>query len=93
MMASCATPIKNVVDKPQDFSDKTITVQGIVTDTISLPFRDEGIYRILQKKSSLWILSKKIPERGQFVTVTGKLKTGFKIARRTFGVILIESSR
>ena len=92
VVVSCATPIRNVIDKPQDFSDKTITVQGVVTDTISLPLRDEGIYRIRQAKFSLWIFSKKIPEREEFVTVTGKVKTGFKISGKTFGIILIESS-
>ena len=41
-------------------------------------------------KSSLWIFSKKIPQRGEFVTIRGEVKTGFEIAGRNFGVILIE---
>ena len=90
MVASCATPIRKVVDGPQDFSDQTITVQGTVIDTLSLPLRDEGIYRIRQDNSSLWIFSKKIPKRGEFVTIRGEVKTGFEIAGRNFGVILIE---
>jgi len=90
MAASCAS-IKDVVDKPENFSGKTVIIQGVVADSIPVPFREEGVYRISQGDSSLWVFSKKVPEKGKSVTVMGEVKTGFRVVGRTFGVILVEN--
>jgi len=93
-ISSCATYVHlaEIKDRPKEFDEKTVVVRGRVVETISIPFVNKGMYQLDDGTDKIWVLSnQRIPFRGDKVIVEGKVKTGFTIRNKTFGVIIVES--
>jgi hypothetical protein len=85
------TQISEINDKPQEYKDKEVSIKGRVIETLSIPFVQKGIYQMEDSSGKIWVVSqKRVPARGEKVTVEGKVKTGFTIAKRTFGTVIVE---
>ena len=89
------TSLREVKSAPQEYSEKTIHIEGIVTDTMNNPFKRGGMYRIFEdKKDSLWIETKEdLPARGSVVRVSGKVVAERTVKNRLMGPILLEEER
>ena len=93
-LLSCAarTRIFDIKQTPRRFHDKTVTVAGVVTNTITLPVLKVGVFKIDDGSGKIWIKPKsKTPFKDDRVSVTGTIKVGISISGRSFGVILFES--
>ena len=86
--------ISDIKDKPQKYSGKQVLIRGEVTETLSIPFVQEGIYQINDGTGKIWVISQAhVPSRGEDVTVKGEVKTGFTVADRTFGTVIAEEKK
>ena len=93
-LLSCAvrTRIFDIKQAPRKFHDRTVSIAGTVTNTITLPILKIGIFQIDDGSGKIWVKPKqKTPFKGDRVTVTGKIKVGISISGRSFGVILFET--
>ena len=93
-LAGCASSatIGSVTSSPADYSEREITLTGIVTDQASIPFVDRSVYRLQDASGSIWVLGAgDPPERNETRTVRGRVEKGLTIGTRTFGVLLKET--
>jgi len=85
------THISEINDRPQEYKDKQVSIKGKVIETLSIPFVQKGLYQMDDGSGKIWIVSqKRVPFRGEKVIVKGKVKTGFTIGTRTFGMVIVE---
>ncbi len=81
-----ATDIQKIVDNPQQFTDKEITVRGTVGNVTDLAVL--RYYKLADNTGEIHVIAKgDLPSRGDKVTVTGKVKPVFKIGNSQFTVI------
>ena len=82
-----ATPIKNILDNPRDYSDRTVRVTGEVTDTFSLFV----IKYFMVKDSSgeiTVVTTRPLPQRGSKITVKGIVHEAFSLGDTQLIVIV-----
>jgi hypothetical protein len=85
------THISEINQTPQEYKDKEVSIKGRVVETLSIPFVQKGLYQMDDGSGKIWIVSgERVPFRGEKVTVKGEVKTGFTIANRTFGTVIVE---
>jgi hypothetical protein len=66
------TKIKDVLDHPRDFEGKDITLNGVVTNAVSLLL--VKYYEIQDGTGNIKIITDKLlPSRGEKLTVTGRM--------------------
>ena len=71
--------------------DRTVVVSGRVVETLAIPLLGRGMYRLEDGTGGIWVMtSRRVPFRGDKVTVKGKVKTGVKAGGRVYGVVLVE---
>jgi hypothetical protein len=67
-----STKIKDILDHPRDYEGKDITINGTVTNTVSLLLIK--YYEIQDGTGSIKIITDKLlPSRGEKLTVTGRM--------------------
>lgn len=94
-ISGCAAYIQiaEIRDNPKQFDERSVTVRGKVVETLSIPFVQKGMYQIDDGTGKIWVMSSvRMPARSDRVIVEGKLKTGFTIRSRTFGLIIVEGT-
>jgi hypothetical protein len=94
IILSCAarTRIFDIKQTPRKFHDKSVSISGTVINTITLPVLNIGVFQVDDGSGKIWVKPKtKTPLKGERVAITGKIKVGFTISGRSFGVILLES--
>jgi hypothetical protein len=79
LSSACATrTINHVLADPGRYRNKTVKLQGSVTDSYSL--LNQGAYQIDDTTGRLWIVSQVgVPRRGARVTVKGRVQEGFNL--------------
>lgn len=89
LLAACApvTPIKNIIDHPRDYADKSVTVQGEVKNVFSLIFikyftLDDGSGTITV------VTERPLPQKGEKLKVKGTVKEGFSLGDQTMTLIV-----
>ena len=83
--------ISEIKGKPHKYQDRQVLVKGKAVETLSIPFIQKGMYQIDDNTGKIWIVSqKRMPSRGEKVTVKGRVKTGFTVRDRTFGTVIVE---
>ena len=86
------TRIAQIRDNPESYADKQVRIKGRVMETLSIPFVRKGLFQVEDKTGSIWVISRdRMPVRGDDLVVKGKVKTGFNIAGRTFGAVVVEN--
>jgi len=91
---SCAarTRIFDIKQTPQRFHDRTVSISGTVTNTITLPVLNVGVFQVDDGSGKIWVKPKrKTPLMDERVSITGKIKVGITISGRSFGVMLFEA--
>jgi hypothetical protein len=81
------TPIKKILDNPRDYSDKTVTVNGEVTETFSLL-----VIKYFMVKDSTGeitvVTTRPLPQRGSKITVKGIVHEAFSLGESQLIVIV-----
>lgn len=93
LISGCAayTQIVEIRDNPSQYDERPVLVKGKVVETLSIPFIQKGMYQVDDNTGKIWIMSsQRLPARGDRVIVEGKVKTGFTIWSRAFGIIIVE---
>ncbi len=87
------TQIAEIGDNPRQYDGRSVVVRGKVVETLSIPFVQKGMYQVDDGTGKIWVMSSlRMPARSDRVIVEGKVKTGFTIRSRTFGIIIVEGS-
>ncbi len=78
---NCATmlgsaSLKEINENPHSFKDRHVRIKGVVTDSLNLPLKEGGLYRIFEEnKYSIWVYTiDELPKRGEELSTTGTLK-------------------
>jgi len=91
LIAGCgslmATPIKKILDNPRDYSDKTVTVSGEVTETFSLLVIKYFVVK--DRTGEITVVTvKPLPRKGSRITVKGTVQEAFSLGDRQLIVIV-----
>lgn len=85
------TNISVIKGNPQKYQGREVLVRGTVVETLSFPLIQKGLFQIDDGTDRIWVASQeRIPSRGDRVTVKGKVKIGFTVLNRTFGIAIAE---
>lgn len=83
--------IAQVHDRADRIGDRTVVVRGRVVETLAIPLLGRGVYLLEDRTGHIWVMSsRRVPFRGDKVTVKGKVQTGVKVGDRVLGVVLVE---
>lgn len=90
VLAACspATDIRDIVENPRKYADRTVTVRGEVQDTFGLG----GIkyFTVSDSTGSLRVSTERpLPKKGERIRVTGQVKEAFSLGTQT-SVVLVE---
>jgi aspartyl/asparaginyl-tRNA synthetase len=84
-----ATPIKKILDNPRDYSDKTVTVSGEVTETFSLLVIKYFTVRDDTGEITV-VTTKPLPRKGSRITVKGTVQEAFSLGEQQV-IVIVES--
>jgi len=91
LIAGCgslmATPIKKILDNPRDYSDKTVTVIGEVTETFSLLVIKYFVVKDRTGEIPV-VTARPLPRKGSRITVKGTVQEAFSLGDRQLIVIV-----
>jgi hypothetical protein len=91
VLASCGvTPIGRITADPSRFVNRSVRVQGTVTNAYGV--LGTGGYQIQDSTGKIYVLSGTgVPNKGSRVEVTGTVMSGMSIAGRSVGTAVRES--
>jgi hypothetical protein len=82
-----ATPIKKILDNPREYSDKTVTISGEVTETFSLLVIK--YFTVKDRTGEITVVTAKpLPRKGTRITVKGTAQEAFSLGDRQLIVIV-----
>ena len=86
--------ISEVKTNPGKFADKTVTVEGVVTTSFSIPLVPFKVYRISDGTAEMLVISdnSRIPGKNARVRVRGEVEEVALIGGRSFGLHIREKS-
>ena len=83
--------IKTILESPESFQGRIVTVGGKAGGAFKLPFMSQGLYMIDDGTGSLTVITKKgLPATGETVTVRGKIQSAFQIFGKTYGIAIVD---
>lgn len=90
--SSTGTSLHDIRSNPEFYAGKRVRVQGLVTDSISVPIKKGVLYRIFENnKDSVWVYTERDgPERGEQVYVEGTISDNESIRSKIVGVYILE---
>lgn len=92
LLAACATPvpIKQVLDNPRKYADRTVTVEGKVDEVFSLFVIK--YFTVDDGTGTIGVITDRpLPAKGKTVKVTGTVKEAFSLGDQTL-TVLVERS-
>jgi hypothetical protein len=82
-----ATPIRKILDNPRDYSGKTVTIEGKVTEVAGLVFVQYFVVK--DNTGEITVITKRpLPRKDSEITVRGKVRQAFAIGDRQVIVIV-----
>jgi ABC-type Fe3+-hydroxamate transport system substrate-binding protein len=86
--------ISEVQTNPGKFADKTVTVEGVVTSSFSIPLVPYKVYRISDGTAEMMVISDndRVPGKNARVRVRGEVEEVGMFGGRSFGLHLREKS-
>ena len=85
------TDISDIKGNSQKYDGKQISIKGQVVEVVKIPLISKGLFRVDDGTGRIWVASQeRMPFRGDKVKVKGRVNSGYKIAGRTYGTVLIE---
>ena len=95
MLMACAGTVsmQQIQKDPGRYQNEEVVVRGRVTKVFAdRLITKRGIVQIGDETSDIWYIpSGQIPNIGDKVKITGKVKTGVTIGIKTFGALIIEN--
>lgn len=92
LAAGCkgTTPIRDILDDPGRYADKTVRIAGDVTSAVGV--FGTGIYEVDDGTGKLAVVAKGggVPREGARVGVEGRIRPGFTIGTQTLTVMIEE---
>ncbi|MEW6109820.1 MAG: hypothetical protein AB1632_11740 [Nitrospirota bacterium] len=86
------TPINKILENPRDYSGKTVTVSGEVTEIFSL-FVIKYIV-VKDNTGEITVITKRpLPKKGTLIRIRGKVEEAFSIGDQQFIVIVEEDKK
>jgi aspartyl/asparaginyl-tRNA synthetase len=82
-----ATPIKKILDNPRDYSGKTVTIAGKVTEVAGLVFVQYFVVKDDTGEITV-VTQRPLPREGSKITVKGRVQQAFSIGDKQFIVIV-----
>ncbi len=90
--AMFATPIKKILDNPRDYSGKTVTITGKVTEVAGLVFVQ--YFNVEDDTGEITVVTQRpLPKEGSKITVKGKVQQAFSIGDKQLIVIVENKER
>lgn len=92
---SCrATKIGDILDNFSDYEGKEVSITGTVGETVWFSLLERGGFQVGDGSGNIWVISNQPPpQEGQKVTTTGTAQTAFELGGRSFGKVIMETSR
>lgn len=85
-----ATPIRKILDNPRDYSGKTVTVTGEVTEVVGLVFIQYFVVK--DSTGEITVITRRpLPRKGARITVKGKVEQAFSIGDKQL-IVIVENS-
>lgn len=86
--------ISEVQTNPGKFADKTVTVEGVVTSSFSIPLVPYKVYRISDGTAEMMVISDndRVPGKNARVRVRGEVEEVGMFGGRSFGLHIREKS-
>ena len=86
--------ISEVQTNPGKFHDKTVTVEGVVTNAFGIPFVPFKVYRVSDGTAEMLVISddKRTPTKNARVRVRGEVNEAILIGGKSYGLHLREKS-
>jgi len=85
------TDISDIKGKSQKYDGEQVSIKGKVVETVRIPLISKGMFRVDDGTGRIWVVSQeRMPFRGDKVKVKGRVNSGFKIAGKTYGTVIIE---
>lgn len=88
--------ISSILQKPDKYMDREVTVAGDVTKTygVNLILTQAGAYQVDDGSGSIWVITKTgVPRQGDKVGLRGTVQSGITLGRETFGAVIQERER
>jgi len=87
-----ATPINRILENPREYSGKTVTISGKVTEVFSLVFVK---YFVVEDKTAeiVVVTNKPLPREGTKIMVKGTVEEAFSIGDKQLVVIVEEEAK
>ena len=79
--------VKKILDNPRDYSDKTVTVNGEVTETFSLLVIKYFVVKDSTGEITV-VTTRPLPQRGSKITVKGAVHEAFSLGDQQLIVIV-----
>lgn len=86
------TPIKKILENPREYSGRTVTISGKVTEVVGLVFVQYFVVKDSTGEITV-ITAKPLPRRGSDITVKGKVQQAFAIGDRQLIVIVEKNGK
>jgi hypothetical protein len=89
LLAGCATKIGRINADPSRYQNRTVRVQGTVTNSVGA--LGAGGYQVDDGTGKIYVISSTgVPNRGSRVSVTGRVQAGVSVLGRSFGTAIRE---
>lgn len=84
-----ATPIKKIIENPRDYSGKTVTVSGEVTEVFSLFVIKYFVVKDSTGEIAV-VTQKPLPKTGSKITIKGAVQEAFSLGDKQL-IVIVES--
>lgn len=94
ILVACAKPvsIKEIVDNPRAYADRTVTIEGEVVGMLSLVV--VKYFTVNDGTASINVITERpLPRKGQRIRVTGKVNEMFSLGTETLLVLVEEKEK
>ena len=95
ILAGCAgmfaTPIEKILKNPRDYSGKTVTVSGKVTEATGLIFMQYFVVK--DKTGEITVITKRpLPRENTKITVKGQVDAAFSLGDKQL-IVIVENDK
>ena len=88
------TKIGDIINNFSDYEGKQVTIGGTVGETVWFAVLERGGFQVGDGSGNIWVItSQPPPQEGQKVSVTGTIQAAFELGGRSFGKVIMETSR
>lgn len=94
-MAGCGTTkIGGILNDFPNYEGKEVTITGTVGETAWFSLLERGAFQVGDGSGNIWVITNQPPpQAGQKVSVTGTAQSAFELGGRSFGKVVVETSR